>query len=373
MNLSEEAKLRELLRPLPPLSFFRHIVSSQASEESDFPNAAISALQADKFNDNEGQKQDVATENHKLRETTPLDNIVPPDILTAVDAIRRAGALADTIFLGSLPPQLSKESALRAAMHVPVRSVKIIQSGNRHSISKTLAWVAFFNEADCVQALLSLRRNNPNLNAGLHKPKVGGGVAGPSHASLDAHTAGPSARDIFNTRADKVVAEGGLGDTIMLRGMPREVTESELIEIVESFGTSCRPLRTRTSESRDGTTRNFWLSYTSRGIASEAFEAMLNRHVSFRCGKSQNLVPVVHNDATDAESKKRRQREMALGIHASAGDFEAKERTSSIKVGPTSETGLKFSEEYISPSRISKLESFLRSDGLRLYFLSPST
>jgi hypothetical protein len=256
------------------------------------------------------------SKRQKLRESMEaVDTRVPPDVSAAIDAVRREGAPADTLFFPSVPPDLREDNALRAAIAAPLRELKILPQTKPGA--NVLAWASFFNEADCVSALCTFRRKRPTLKLRLHKPKAGGGSSGPGAAAV---AAAQLPLEVFNARADKVVMEGGLADTIMLRGLPLDVSEVEIFNMMLGFPNAKQPLKTRTSEGNSGHVRNFWISYPSRSDAAEAFTALMGYHASFQCGKSMRIVPVVHNDSKDADSKKRRLRELAMGTHASFGD-----------------------------------------------------
>lgn len=233
--------------------------------------------------------------------------------------MRRAGAPADTLFFAGLPSGSDDDRFLRAAIRLPVREVKLLSKPGK----KALAWASFFNEADCVAALVALRRGSPELKVRLHTPRAGSGTAGPGAAAAEkaekAAAAAPAPVEVFRARAEKIVAEGGLANSLMLRGLPLEVGLDELGAVILALDARCRPLRVRTSEGKvgkAGKARNFWLTYASQDDACAAFVAMHGRQASFRCGKTSRLVPVVHNDATDGESKVRRSREANIAASA---------------------------------------------------------
>lgn len=362
--MSEEDTLRHLLRPLPPLSFFQETPSRDADEQNFGFSAKTSSKQRKQST---CSPQSLPLQVGSAAEDSQTNT--PHDVLMVVEAIRRAGAPADTIFFPSLPESLSTESGLRAVISTPVRSLKILRSGKQQKSAKTLAWAAFYNEADCVAALVRLRNGLPDLMVSLHKPKAGGGVSGPSHSPSSSQK--PPVREQLDARADKIVADGGLCDTIMLRGLPLEVSVEELVDRISAINERCSPLRARTSESRDGRTRNFWLSYATRLSASGAFEALHGAQVDFRCGTNQRLAPVLHNDATDAETKKRRSRELAQGLHVSRTELVKKRGIASIARDTTfNKENMTISTASPAYPGLAKLESLLRSDSKTFYFLS---
>lgn len=316
--------------------------------------------------------------------TTSAEAGIPRDIAAAVDSVRRAGAPADTLFFAGLPAGSDDERFLRSAIPLPVREVKLLHGKQG---KKVLAWASFFNEADCVAALVALRRNSPALKVRLHTPRAGSGVAGPGIVAVEkaekAAAEAVSPVDQFAARADKIVGEGGLANSVMLRGMPLEVSIEELTLVLLSFDASCRPLRVRTSEGKSGKVRNFWMTYASREAACSAFVAMHGRQVSFRCGKTNRLVPVVHNDATDAESKVRRGREAAMagniavtstaGIPETSGGLERPGgyREQMLGSGGNRASGAE-STFTSSVDSLGRLEDLLLRQPGKLFFLSKS-
>jgi hypothetical protein len=299
---------------------------------------------------------------------------IPRDVAAAADAVRRAGAPADTLFFAGVPSRIDDEHVLRDLIRLPLRDLKLLRPSRGNGAGKSLAWASFFNEADCITAFVALRRNAPSLRPRFHTPRAGGGTAGPGAPATEkvaaASTAGGTSLDNFQTRADKIVAEGGLANTVLLRGLPLDVTVEEMTAVLACFGAGTQPLRSRTSEVKSGNARNFWMTYASRDAACAAFVAMAGQHASFRCGKTQRLTPVVHNDATDAESKVRRAREAALGVHATAGDV------SRCHAGPETAPG-DYALHHVesaggdskSQSNLERLDGYMRSQPGRLYFL----
>jgi hypothetical protein len=297
-----------LLAPLPPVSSFGNAVND-CTDRAEKDHDGVVKRSCDS-----SAASPATSKRQKLPEGVHAVNTrVPPDVSLAIDAIRREGAPADTLFFPSVPPDLREECALRAAIAAPLRELKILPQTKPGA--KVLAWASFFNEADCVSALCTFRRTRPNLKPRLHKPKAGGGSSGPA-----ATAATPLPLEVFNARADKIVSDGGLADTIMLRGLPLDVSEVEILDMMLNIPVPKQPLKTRTSEGNSGNVRNFWISFSSRSDAAEAFTALMGYQASFRCGKAMRIVPVVHNDSKDADAKKRRHRELAMGTHASIGD-----------------------------------------------------
>lgn len=288
------------------------------------------------------------------------------DARPAADA-PAGGAPADTLFFPSLPPGMDNDAALRVRLPAPARELKFSRPAHGKP-GKTLGWATFFSEADCAAALSALRRDAPELRSRLHTPRAGvperksGGVG---------H---PAPEEAFRIRAEKVVAEGGLANTVLLRALPSDVSLPEMEEVLACLDDCCKALRVRSSETKGGMSRNFWLTYATRDAACSAFVAMSGAPVAFRCGRTQRLCPLVHNDATDAESKVRRAREMALGSQSAVGNvreghaaFAAGEHVAD-ELGLNDMDGLVYRDE--SVSNLALLEQHLREQPGRLYFLS---
>jgi hypothetical protein len=349
--------LSALLAPLPPLSSFgANGRNGCVGRDSAAPTSGTSDKPPPAKRPRIASPLPVASSDDPRRHQ-PNDTRIPASVAAAVDAVRRAGVPADTLFFAAVPPELSTEAALRAAISTPLRDLKILRSSKPGV--KTLAWVTFFNEADCVSALVSLRRVHPALNPRLHKPKAGGGTAGPGAAASASAAGAPSMRDVFEIRAAKIVAEGGQANTVMLRGLPLEVSGDEVADVVLSLLAE-RPLRVRTAEGKSGKVRNFWLTYASRTDACEAFAAISGAQAAFRCGRTMRLAPVVHNDATDAEGMCRIARDTALAaamqtsVRATRGGRSHINGNEQVRIS--------------GDDGIVKLESLLRKQG-RLYFM----
>jgi hypothetical protein len=299
-QMENKCKLSEstlaLLAPLPPFLSFARDKPGKRIRQSRFTLASPVKRQKCTTSDNS------------------LATGLPSDIAAAIDAIRRDGAAADTLFFPSVPAELREETALRAAIATPLRELKILPQTRPGG--KVLGWAAFFNEADCVSVLCSLREKVPGLKPRLHKPKASVGASEPGNAATFVTS---SYGEVFKTRADKVLSEGGLADTLMLRGLPLDVSQDEICEMMRTLEDASPALRTRTCEGSNGKVRNFWITFASRQDAGRTFLALMGHQVSFRCGKSMRIVPLVHNDSKDAESKKRRMREQAMRVHASEG------------------------------------------------------
>lgn len=155
-----------------------------------------------------------------------------------------------------------------------------------------------------------LKTSHPNLKLSLHRPKL------PDAVDLQRVR---QSEALFDTRLPQIVAKGGIGNTLLFRGLPEETTCEEFQSILCQFvsqlhgasSPACRPLRMRFAPAREKG-RNFWAVYASVDVCRAAFVSVNVCVASFRCGKCVTLHPVVHNDAKDVDEKKRRDRSVAL-------------------------------------------------------------
>lgn len=365
---AEDSGLRALLaalEPLPPYETFAQTRKrSHVAKTSGVKGA------------NNGP--DVRTSKRPRAEHAPTSTALPTSIQSQVDAVRRQGAPADTLFFQSVPPHLSEESALKSTIGVQVRDVKIVHSSKAQQRSSCLAWVSFFNEADCVTSLCRLRQTFPELKVRLHKPKAGSGTA---TLPVNVHERQASLREAFQNRAQKIISEGGLANTLMLRQLPAEVSDEELMICTTVGDEGCVPLRTRSTEPRGSDHANkriAWITYASKEIACAAFVALSGATISFRCGKSLRLAPAVHNDATDAETKKRRAREMAIGRQPPDNGARANESPHSQwtgSYGPGRHEQATETARYVVPAGplprapVDALDDILRRKFSKFYFI----
>jgi hypothetical protein len=348
--------LKELLAPLPALaSFGTDGVGGSAAQRSS------SAIPPPAKRPRRAPSHSVATPSATEPQPQANETRIPASIAAAIDAVRRSGAPADTLFFASVPQLLSSDAVFRAAIATPLRDLKILRPSSLKQDAKILAWASFFNEADCVAALVSLRKAHPELNPRLHKPKAGGGTAGPAASA----SSGLSSRDAFESRASKIAADGGQVNTVMLRGLPFEVSCDEVTEVVSA--SAARPLRVRTAEGKSGKVRNFWMTYASRADACDAFVAISGTQAAFRCGRTMRLAPIVHNDATDAEGKSRIARDAALGAQGHAPMHvacpQAQVQSDGVRRYRVDSQPINADE-----NGLTKLEALLREHG-QLYFM----
>lgn len=232
------------------------------------------------------------------------------EIAKAAHHLRLEGISPQTLFFPSLPPELRRDAALRAALAVSLHSLKTHQANNRK-----MAWATFISETDCLETLLTLHINFPTLKVSLHRPREA--ANGPLLHQVQWGTR------IFDEKVYEVQRRGGLGNTLMLRNLPVQVgcdeLEAVLRDALRVVSASSTLLRVRTALSKGGSGRNFWVVYADVEPCRVAFAHLLGRRVSFRCGKEVRLHPVVHDDSTDADENKRRLRARALGVQESRG------------------------------------------------------
>lgn len=272
---------------------------------------------------------------------------VRSEIAKTARLLRKDGIPPVTVFFPSIPKDLQKDAQLRTAIGTGLQDLKTINAKG-----KKMAWATFVSESICLDTLLALRIHHPKLIASLHRPKQlqQQSVGGSSWSARDKNAM------LFDKNVAAVLARGGLGNTLMFRNLPVEVDVAELEAILASSmraaNINCNVLRIRTALSKGRAGRNFWAVYPSIDVCKLAFIHLLLQKVSFRCGKTAKLHPIIHDDSTDADEKKRRERAVALGNHAS------RSRSSSIETSRM-------------PNSIDGLEHFLRSTQKSFIFLSP--
>lgn len=270
-------------------------------------------------------------------------NSIRSDISKAARHLRKDGIPPMALFFPSLPNELMKDAQLRTAIGTGLQDLKTINAKG-----KKMAWATFASEGECLDNLLALRLEYPNLIVSLHRPKQqqGGGNHNwqlPEKNGL-----------LFDKNVAAILSRGGLGNTLMFRNLPVEVEVAELENVLKdnlrAASINCRALRIRTALSKGRAGRNFWVVYPSIDACRMAFNHLLLQQVSFRCGRTAKLHPMIHDDSTDADEKKRRERAAALGTQSS------RHRARSMPV-------------LRKESTIDNLERFLRSTQKSFVFL----
>lgn len=269
----------------------------------------------------------------------PEENRRRSEIVCTDEEARKQGTTSQTLFFPSLPAELKKDNALRAAIGCSLRELKTHQAKN-----KKMAWATFESESECLDRLFALRVSFPALRVLLHRPRQNQDTA-LRQQSGNAHS--------FDKRVQGIIDRGGIGNTLMFRNLPVEVEcdelENLLRNIPEMANISCSSLRVRMALSKGRGGRNFWIVYAGVEACRAAFVNLMNTQVSFRCGKSAKLHPIVHDDTTDVDETKRRERARALGTQRSKTRGKVEE---------------------VSTDIFSHLEAHLRATQKKLYFLS---
>lgn len=234
------------------------------------------------------------------------------ELSKAADGLRADDLRADTLFFPLLPADLSTDTQLRAVIGSGISHLHQTQSRGRK-----MAWATFETEERCGAVYCNLRLQFPAMKLSLHRPR---------QTSKRKGTAGPcfqgESLTAFDRKVHDVKSRGGLGNTLMLRNLPVEVDCTELGFVVSKAARACdsapKPLRIRSAVSKGKQARNFWLVYSSVASCRLAFALLHNETAIFRCGRTVNLHPAVHDDSTDADEGKRRRRSLALGTQQSA-------------------------------------------------------
>lgn len=259
------------------------------------------------------------------------------EIAKSAQALRKIGVVPSTLFFPALPTELEGDVELRSAIGVTLEHMKTI-----HVNGKKMAWLTFSSESECLDTLLSLRTSYPNLKVSLHKLK-----------KTDATGMTPAVKNaqIFDDKVKGVLQRGGIGNSLLFRNLPIETDCDELntvfCELLQDVTPACRPLGIRTAVSRTGQSRNFWTVHSDQPAAKRAFVTLFLKHITFRCGKSAKLHPIVHDDASDSDTKKRRQRATALGVHHSNGNNQMNVVATLAPV----KTSLDLLEDYLRQTR----------------------
>lgn len=239
-----------------------------------------------------------AAPSPKRMRVTPAPSVpaLRADIAAAAHVLRLRGIAPVSLFFASLPPDLRAEPALRALLGPAAGHLKTVVARGR-----AMAWATYAAEPPCLHALLTLRLQRPDVPVSLHRPKP---------------EAAPRAT-AFAKQLHAVRARGGVGNTLLFRNLPVEVDVPEFEHAVQERTRGA--VRTRSALSKGGTARSFWVVYGGVEACETAFRALRGSGVSFRCGRAVKLHPIVHDDSTDADEKKRRERAASLGMHKSRG------------------------------------------------------
>lgn len=269
----------------------------------------------------DGSERKCQVPSRKRRKTeqqssfTSTSEKIRKDVQKSAEKLRREGICPDTLFFPSLPEEMRGDENLRLAMGIAFEDLKTTQKGGKH-----MAWVRFANEGDCMDTLLRLRLATPSMKVSIHRPKN----------TTDANGTNLFSKNLvaFQQRLQEIRANGGIGNTLMFRNLPKEVECDELRNLLQSAATKaqcheqCVPLRIRTALSKDGRSRNFWVVYSSVGACQNAFASIHLTFVNFKCGRSLKIRSFVHDDSTDADEKRRRERNLNLGMQGNVAGNE---------------------------------------------------
>lgn len=234
---------------------------------------------------------------------------------------------SDTIFIPNVSHDLRSHHALAALFPQPISSVRFATSKQR-----TIAWVSLPSVPLARDALAHLSKRYPSLAARPHVPKCQN--ANPQHCPSP-NTASLESR--FDKRLHAVCANGGIGNTLVFMNLPLQVTIPEFTKILTTPNNIHNhnrnnihnhnpdlalalatpeppptPIGVRTALSRSGSSRSFWAVFSNVHQARLAFVATFGNKVSLRCGSIVTLRPGVHDDSTDADETRRRQRALLL-------------------------------------------------------------
>lgn len=228
------------------------------------------------------------------------------EISNAAEELKRDGIQPNTLFFPSFSSEFKTDSQLRDAIGKTLVDLKTVQKrGNK------MAWASFNAETHCVATLLGLKLKFPALKVSLHRKRQD------QHQGWTYQDSREKNGLLFDKKVSQVLSRGGLGNTLILRNLPVEVECDELDSILRRAGdgsdASAKPLRIRTAPSKGKSARNFWLVYSGVNACRSSFILLMLKHVSFRCGRTTKLHPMVHDDSTDVDENKRRKRAIALG------------------------------------------------------------
>lgn len=232
-------------------------------------------------------------------------------ICMSARSLRKKGVSPKTLFFPSLPLYPDLESEIRAGWGSNVDVFKILESkGNR------MAWATMTSEQACMDALLHIRITHPSIIVAFHN----------NHRAEDENVRrGQQNEALFNQKLQKVLAHGGIGNTLMFRNIPKEVGVEEFREVLDceissskfDANATCHVLRVRTAIAKCGKIRNFWVVFGGVDPARVAFAKAHLRPARFRCGKLVKFSCTIHDDSLDGDEKKRRERSLALGSQPS--------------------------------------------------------
>lgn len=254
--------------------------------------------------------------------TSPRPHHKPPQRTEAPS--ESTSPQSHTIFIPNLPQKLKSHPALRSLFPHPPSTIHFA-SWNNHPI----AWVCFSSASITQEAVDHLNTIEPSLAARIEVPKSQTVNPSPPPSPLPPNPQDPGSQ--FDKRLRVVCANGGIGNTLIFRNLPLPVTVPEFTNLVTIRNhtrnvshdpnpslvctTSEHPLipiRVRTAVSRAGSSRAFWTVFSNVHQARLAFVATFRNKVSLRCGSVVTLHPIVHDDSTDVDETKRRQRALQL-------------------------------------------------------------
>lgn len=213
-----------------------------------------------------------------------------------------------TLFLQDVPSAFHSEHELRALIFQPVSSIRFATTNGR-----TIAWISLPSVQHARDALAHLHARYPSFAARPHVPK--------NTSSISPDPSKSSATQ-FDQRAQTVLSNGGVGNTLVFWNLPVHLTEQEFTSVLTADQSDINaptlatplplPLRVRSALSKSSNSRTFWVVYASLNAARQAFTFSFGHKVIFRCGRCIKLHPVVHDDSTDVDETKRRQRARLL-------------------------------------------------------------
>lgn len=297
MDVERGSSVVDILRPiLTPLSSLSDLAAVPTSSTKSQPEPS----------DQTPQLPRKRPRSSSLSVPTSLDGF-----LAKATALREQGGVPDTLFFPECPQNIT-DVELMEVVRVPVRATKRV---SKKSGDKVLLWIAFHDEDDCIEAWKRIEEwrkghdgfKMPVVHRGARIENEGGRKKGGDTGT----TRGKNLVKSFRKKMNKVLKDGGLGNTLLFRGIPMEVSVEEFEEVTnDGADDEDKCIKLRTAEGKGGAVgRNMWVVFAKRETVEKRFVKLSGKPVSFRCGKCVALKPVLHNDAGDADTKKRRLRE----------------------------------------------------------------
>lgn len=305
------------------------------------PSGSASSAQLDNLpNDAPRSPSNRPTKRKRRRSAEPSAD--PPNrastrakFLRKANLLRSQGIIPQVLFFPSLPPHLTQDAHIRRCIPFDIQHIKtVVKRG------VTMAWLTFSSETQCLEALLRLRTQMPSLQVSFHKPKEN---VHPMPTTLSPQENYQHNLHIFQTKISIVTAKGGLGNTLMFNNLPMQVDCDEFAAVLRSTIQQQQRLQTdshqhsnflrvRTAISKAQNARNFWATYSSIESCRNAFCLLHRTPVTFRCGKTLTLHSFVHDDSTDKDETKRRERAAALPTQPSSGCVPERAESDNIQL-----------------------------------------